>query len=118
MPDVETFWDSLKCSWSRRLTYYGAAWHKILQANILSCGYDLNDLLYAGPDSLRKCAQRLTNNFWRETLNIFARLTSKVILQYPEMVHHLNILYVIGLDWICRRTIRKKTVRSEKNKGG
>ena len=29
--------------------------------------------------------------FWRETLNIFARLTAKVSLENPEMIYYLNI---------------------------
>ena len=39
-----------------------------------------------------------------------------LVLFQSSMDLIFEVLYVIGLDWICRRTIRKKTVRSEKNK--
>ena len=51
----------------------------------------MNDLLFAGPDSLTKCSVRLTNQFWKETLAIFAKLTSKAINVKPQLFFHLNI---------------------------
>ena len=91
MPEIQFFWESLKCSWARRLMNYDAPWHKILQANILACGFDLNDLLFAGPDSLKKCSTLLTNKFWKETIGIFAKLISKAVNVRPKFFYNLNI---------------------------
>ena len=91
MPEAHAFWESLKCSWARRLMEYNASWHKILQANILKCGFDLNDLLFAGPESLRKCSSLLTNLFWKETIGIFAKVTSKVVNIKPNFFYNLNV---------------------------
>ena len=70
---------------------YNSSWHKILQANILKCGFDLNDLLFAGPESLSKCSTLLTNLFWKETIGIFAKVTSKVVNIKPNFFYNLNI---------------------------
>ena len=70
---------------------YGTAWHKILQANLLAGGFDLNDFLYAGPNSIHKCASRLTNEFWKEVLGIFAKLTSSIMTHRPHYFYHLNL---------------------------
>ena len=35
MPDIKCFWESLKCSWAKRMMQPNSAWLKVLQANIL-----------------------------------------------------------------------------------
>ena len=91
MPDIKVFWNSLKCAWARRLMNYQAAWHKILQASIMFSGYDLEELLYEGPETIIKCASRLSNNFWKETLNCFAGLMSNIGRHKPEFFFSMNI---------------------------
>ena len=78
MPDIGSFWESLKCSWTRRLMNTGASWLKILQINILYSGYELEELIFEGPEVLRKCAAKLTNLFWKECFFIFAKLVTKI----------------------------------------
>ena len=91
MPDIKTFWESLKCTWARRLMSYGTAWHKVLQANLLSCGLDFNEFLFSGPNELNKCALKLTNYFWKEVINIFALLSSCILKHRPHYFFHQNL---------------------------
>ena len=91
MPDVKTFWESLKCSWARRLMNYGTAWHKILQANLLACNVEINELLYNGPNELKKTAFNIKNEFWKEVLDIFAKLSTNIINFRAHYFFHLNL---------------------------
>ena len=91
MPDIGSFWESLKCSWTRRLLNIGASWHKILQANILYSGYELEELIFEGPEVLRKCAAKLTNLFWKECFFIFAKLVTKIGFHRPDFFFNMNI---------------------------
>ena len=54
MPDIETFWQSLKMTWSRRLLSESGLWHKILQTNLLYCNHDLRDIWFGGPSLLNE----------------------------------------------------------------
>ena len=90
MPDIKTFWDSLKYSWARRLTS-NTAWNKILQANLLKSGYDTKDLLYGGPNDIMKCANSQTNKFWKEVLLIFSKICSAIVSYQPHYFYHQNL---------------------------
>ena len=91
MPQVGHFWESLKFSWFRRLIGYSGAWFMIFQANLLACGVEVNELLYSGPDSMKICATRLTNEFWREVLEIGAKMMTKILHYKPYYFFHLNL---------------------------
>ena len=91
MPDIQSFWESLKCSWARRLTNHEGSWQKILQANVLAAGFDMDDILFGGPELLKKCAALLTNKFWKETLNIFGKLQSEITFYRPDFFYNINI---------------------------
>ena len=84
MPDIGVFWDSLKCTWIRRLMNHGTAWHKILQANLLYHGYDVDDLIFGGPEALKKIAAKISNFFWKNTLSAFANLENKIAFHRPD----------------------------------
>ena len=91
MPDIQAFWESLKCSWARRFTNQGTSWQKILQANVIANGFEMDDILYGGPKAVRKCATKLTNRFWKETLEIFAKLQSDIVFYRPDFFYNLNL---------------------------
>ena len=91
MPEIRTFWESLKCSWARRLMNYGTAWHKILQANLLACNVEITELFYSGPNELKKIASNLKNEFWKEVLDIFAKLSLKITNFRPHYFFHQNL---------------------------
>ena len=91
MPDVKIFWESLKCSWARRIMNSGTAWHKILQANLLASGSEIKELLFNGPNELKKSAAKLSNGFWREVITIFAKLSVSIANYKPNYFFHLNI---------------------------
>ena len=66
MPDIETFWLSLKLTWSRRLMSPSCLWQKILHVNLLFCNHDMVDIWFGGPTLLRKVAGKMPNDFWKE----------------------------------------------------
>ena len=106
MPDVKIFWESLKCSWARRIMNFGTAWHKILQANLLARGMEIQELLYNGPNEIKKAANNLTNKFWKETLDIFAKLSESITNLKPHYFFNLNIFDNEQLKY-GENTIRK-----------
>ena len=90
MPDIVQFWNSLKCSWTRRFFNTKTAWHKILQVNLLYHGFEMDDLLYGGPNLLKRIAARLTNQFWKNTLMAFGDLQSETPFHRPDYFFNLN----------------------------
>ena len=91
MPDIKCFWESFKCSWAKRMMQPNSAWLKVLQANILYSGYDLDDIIYEGPDVIQNCALKQSNKFWKETLLIFAKLTTEISFYRPDYFFDLNL---------------------------
>ena len=93
MPEIGTFWDSLKCSWTRRFFGTSSAWHKVLEANLLFHGFEMGDILYGGPILLEKIAQKLTNLFWKNTLTSFSNLQKEAPFHRPDYFFNLNLFY-------------------------
>ena len=93
MPDIGVFWDSLKISWARRLMNSDCFWQKVLQLNILSAGFETEDLLYAGPKLLKKLGNALSNPFWSETVLAFTKICESVPYAHPHLFFHLNFFH-------------------------
>ena len=91
MPDIGQFWDSLKLSWSRRLMTSEGAWQKILQLNLLENNNDMTDIWYGGPALVDKIGKEISNKFWNETLQIFAKIMNEVPFSYPYFFYNLNV---------------------------
>ena len=91
MPDIETFWLSLKMTWIRRLMMKSCMWQKILSLNLLYINHDMGDLLFGGPTLLNSIAEKLTNLFWKEIIKSFARITSDLHFSYPYFFYNFNI---------------------------
>ena len=60
MPDIETFWDSLKISWARRFLAEDCLWQKLLQLNLLHENYDMKDLIFGGPILVKQVGMSLS----------------------------------------------------------
>ena len=93
MPDIGTFWDSLKMSWARRLLATDCVWQKILQLNLLYEGYDMKDILFGGPKLMKIAGESLSNIFWKETISAFSKLCQDLPAAHPHMFCHLNIFH-------------------------
>ena len=93
MPDIGTFWDSLKISWARRFLSADCVWQKILQLNLLYEGYELKDIICGGPILMKKVASSLSNLFWKETISAFSKLCESVPSAHPHLFYHLNIFH-------------------------
>ena len=91
MVDIGKFWDSLKISWSRRITSANNAWYKLLQVDLIQNNFDINDLCYGGPSLLQKMGEKLSNPFWKETLRAFSKIQRKIPYAHPHLFFHLNI---------------------------
>ena len=91
MPDIGQFWNSLKLSWSRRLMTSEGAWQKILQLNLLAINYDMTDIWYGGPTLVEKIGGKVSNKFWSETIQIFAKVMREIPFSYPHFFYNLNI---------------------------
>ena len=91
MPDIGTFWDSLKISWARRFLAEDCLWQKLLQLNLLHENYDMKDLIFGGPILVKQVGMSLSNLFWKETLVAFSKLCQAIPGAHPHMFFHLNI---------------------------
>ena len=94
MPDIETFWASLKMSWTRRLMSRDCLWHKILKLNLIFINHDMNDIWFGGPKLLNSIAEKMSNLFWRETIKIMAKVTDEIHFAHPHFFYHQNIFLV------------------------
>ena len=91
MPDIETFWLSLKLTWSRRLMSPSCLWQKILHVNLLFCNHDMVDIWFGGPTLLRKVAGKMSNDFWKEIINTFATITEDLHFSHPYFFYNFNV---------------------------
>ena len=91
MPNIGQFWNSLKLSWSRRLMTSDGVWKKILQLNLLANNNNMTDIWFGGPTLIGKISQKITNEFWKETLQLFARIMKEMPYSYPHFFYDLNI---------------------------
>ena len=91
MPNIGKFWDSLKSSWSRRLMTSDGVWKKILELNLLANNDNMSDIWFGGPALVVKIGQKMTNEFWKETLKIFAKIMTEMPYSHPHFFYNLNI---------------------------
>ena len=77
MVDVDLFWQSLKCSWIRRLVKTEAFWPKILSENLGKIGANVNNILCEVPNSLLLMSKKISNFFWKNVLKALANLLNK-----------------------------------------
>ena len=86
-------------------------WQKIFQANIVAAGFEMDDILYGGPECIKKCAGKLTNSFWKETLGIFSKIQVDVIYHRPDLFFNFGIfdnnLFKMANEILKRSDFRK-----------
>ena len=76
MVDIFSFWQSLKCSWLRRLLTSDAFWPKIIMIELANYNTSLVKVLNSGPSHLQNIANQVKNKFWKNcfiSLNILSR---------------------------------------------
>ena len=91
MPDIPAFWNSLKCSWIRRLSNSQAGWLPILQHELEGKGHNIRDFWYSGPEGINNIAKKISNPFWKETFKAIASLQNANIYSNPENIFFQNI---------------------------
>ena len=91
LPDLEMFWASLKMSWARRLMTSSGLWQKILELNLLYADHDIDDVWFGGPTKIKLIASKISNIFWKETLNIFALSVEEMHFAKPYFFFNFNV---------------------------
>ena len=84
MVDIFSFWQSLKCTWLRRLLKTSAFWPKILDHELLKINANSVQLLFSGPSQLNTISKKLTNKFWKNMLTSLANLQREAAFATPE----------------------------------
>ena len=58
MPNIHSFWNSLKCSWIRRMASSKAGWQSILHHTLVEIKSSVVDLWYSGPEEISRLQQQ------------------------------------------------------------
>ena len=91
MVEVSTFWNSLKCSWTRRILQSNAFWPKILEKNLAEQNFATNDLLFSGPAALLALSKKIKNQFWQNFLTSVSSLLKETPYALPENFYLLPV---------------------------
>ena len=62
-----------------------------MQLNLLANNNNMTDIWFGGPSLVEKISQKMTNGFWKETLQIFARIMKEMPYSHPYYFYNLNI---------------------------
>ena len=93
MPDLTSFWLSLKFSWLRRACNTNAFWPNILEkeANtIISKNFSIIDILQLGPNLLSYIGKKLKNPFWKPVLCAVNPFMQGAIFCHSENIINLG----------------------------
>ena len=91
MVDVSTFWQSLKCTWVRRLLVTDAFWPEILHLELLKNDSNIKKILISGPSYLQNVAKNMKNKFWKNCLSSLANVSRESSFSNPEQFYLFSI---------------------------
>ena len=91
LPDLEKFWASLKMSWARRLMKPDCLWQKILSLNLIYIDHNLEEIWFGGPKKLKIISGKLSNLFWKESIEIFSVITNEIQFARPYFFYNFNL---------------------------
>ena len=100
LPDLKTFWSSLKLTWSRRLMSPNCFWQKILNLNLLFINHEMKDIWFGGPSMLKNIANKLSNIFWKELFMILALISEEIHFSEPYYFFNSNIVPLMSNKFI------------------
>ena len=83
MVDIFSFWQSLKCTWFRRLMTSDSFWPEILQLELTNCNSSLLKILLSGPSHLQNVAKQTKNRFWQ-----FHTIVAVITIARHHRRHH------------------------------
>ena len=89
VPDVSSFWLSLKFSWFRRAINTNAFWPNILVNDvnkILNTTVPLTDILQFGPNFLALIGKKIKNTFWKQIFSNVTPFMQGAIFCHPENI--------------------------------
>ena len=93
MPNIHSFWNSLKCSWIRRMASSKAGWQSILHHTLVEIESSVVDLWYAGPEEINNIANKHLNySFTPLSSQLQVAEGSGCQMRYCMILHH---------KWFC-----------------
>ena len=91
MVDIHVFWQSLKCTWVRRLLSTKAFWPEILKTELTQHNSSIQKLLFYGPSYLQNISKKIKNKFWQNVLLSLANLVRESTFSNPENFYLFSI---------------------------
>ena len=91
MVDIYVFWQSLKCTWVRRLLSTKAFWPEILKTELTQHDSSIQKLLSYGPSYLLNISKKLKNKFWQNVLFSLANMARESSFSNPENFYLFSI---------------------------
>ena len=94
IPDLKSFWLSLKFSWLRRACNTNAFWPNILAkevSQIINKDVTIIDILQFGPNFLSFIGKKLKNQFWKPVLCAVNPFMQGAIFCHPENITNAPI---------------------------
>ena len=88
VPDIKTFWLSLKFSWFRRALSTNSFWPKILLNEVQDITEleikSVDDIMIQGPNEIGNIGKKLSNQFWKQVFSSVGPIMQGAISCYPE----------------------------------
>ena len=91
MVDVSAFWQSLKCTWVRRLIVTDAFWPEILNIELQKNNSNIQKILNSGPSYLQNVAKKIKNKFWQNCFFSLANVLRESSFSNPEKFYLFSI---------------------------
>ena len=88
VPNINTFWKSIRMSWLRRLIDCDATWAKLHRYDVSPFSFDPCKSNY---DSLMNAKNRVTNLFWRDVYESLLECRLNILLEHPQEFRYIPI---------------------------
>ena len=93
MVDVSAFWQSLKCTWVRRLLVTDAFWPEILNKELQKNNSNIQQIINSGPSYLQNVAKKMKNKFWQNCFFSLANVLRESSFSNPEKFYLFSIFH-------------------------
>ena len=88
VPNVNTFWKSIRMSWLRRSIGSESTWFKLHQQEVYPNAFDPQKSNF---ESLTKAKSKCSNPFWKEVYSSLIECRLNVLLNHPAEYRHIPI---------------------------
>ena len=88
IPNINTFWKSIRMSWLRRLIFSEATWAKLHRYDVSPCSFDPCKSNF---ESIMNAKSKSTNLFWKEVYSSLLEVRQNVLLSHPQEYKYIPI---------------------------